>query len=124
VRTTQIYTHVLHMGPQGVVSPADRITLPRHEDSVRTPAKPQPPPPAVAEPSCPVAPVELMAEPPTQLHSAPAPVAYNRTGVITFPPHVPGRPRVKRALRAAVCAIAALAAMALKAWAAWRGWHV
>jgi integron integrase len=29
VRTTQIYTHVLHMGPQGVVSPADRLSIPR-----------------------------------------------------------------------------------------------
>jgi hypothetical protein len=34
VRTTQIYTHVLHMGPQGVVSPADRIRLPQDRAAV------------------------------------------------------------------------------------------
>jgi hypothetical protein len=112
VRTTQIYTHVLHMGPQGVVSPADRITLPRREDNERAPAKLRPATAPATEPSSPVTPPDSAPPPPR-----------GRTGVITFPPLAPGRPRVKRALRYAVCAIAALAALAIKAWAAWRGGH-
>ena len=117
VRTTQIYTHVLHMGPQGVVSPADRISLTCYGSEVpRNNTIPRPLRSGIGNDSglpcetpcvCPVAP--------------PLPAVRDRTGVIVYAPPAPGRPRAAGAFRSLAAAVAALMALALRTWTAWRG---
>jgi integron integrase len=119
VRTTQIYTHVLHMGPQGIVSPADRIALPR---LIREPlvAAEHAPPTVTAlpgdngsPPPCP--------EPPPAIRIASETVAKDRVGVMLTPPRPTISERRATAARRLLCMILSPFAPLLKLWSSLRG---
>ena len=147
VRTTQIYTHVLHMGPHGIVSPADRISFTRDDAGVsqshnvdrRSPsrshtvdipgtnatfaddraAEPSP----VADPLNETPADEPKPDDQPSPLPAPPPAATPRIGVILHPRPNAGSNTAASVIRRVACAIAALLAPFFKAWTVWRGWQ-
>jgi hypothetical protein len=130
VRTTQIYTHVLNMGPQGVLSPADRITLSAatfdtapdfaSDHSVTATAQPRAgdaPVHAITSASVPWSGIGNDSESRSDPGSALPPQADHRAGVIA----VAEAGKVTGVFRRFACAVVALLAVAIKAWATRRG---
>jgi integron integrase len=132
VRTTQIYTHVLHMGPQGIVSPADRITVPYGDGQKAASGAP-----ASARPCRwpvtsghgqawdrdlgDISPVALDACAEGNAASSVTPPTPTRTGTAVHPPPAGRSDRPPRLLHRLACLVMALIAPLFKAWAAVRG---